>query len=264
MRLSFFFPNYINDVGDPSTLRDFAQTLEGLGYWGIDAVDHIAYPWPRAQDRRGLPAAGHHQPWQTSIEPLSFLAALAPLTTHLRLRTSIIILPQREPILVAKQCASIDRLSGGRFELGVGVGWSEAEYAALGADCRTRGRRADEQLEIIQRCWTEEHVQFDGRYYQVDDMSVLPKPLQSPRPPIWIGGGRADLKPVMRRLGRYGDGWMVIGGFDADRIRDGLELAWAEAARASRPVGRFQVQAVLDATGEDWQATAEGQLKAFG
>lgn len=263
MKLSYFFPNYVRDQVDASALHELGQSLEGMGFWGIDAVDHITYPWPQGENRRGLPAAGVHGPTQAPVEPLAYLAALAPLTSRIRLRTSIIILPQREPVLVAKQGASIDQLSGGRFELGVGAGWLQAEFEALGATFGNRGRRMDEAMEVIRRCWTDEHVSFSGRFYQVDDMSVAPKPRQRPHPPIWIGGGRENLEPVMRRLGRFADGWMIIGPGERSHVERGIELAKLEAQRCGRGELDFLLQIVLDLAGPDWRRTAEQRLRHF-
>lgn len=261
MDLSFFFPNYIADMVDAFVLRDFAQSLEGMGFWGIDAVDHITYPWPRGDDRRGLPPGGVHQPDQRPIEPFTYLAALALATQRIRLRTSIIILPQREPLLVAKQAASIDQLSGGRFELGVGAGWLQAEFQALGASFGNRGRRMDEELELIRRAWMQERITFEGRYYHVDEMSILPKPRQQPHPPIWIGGGRGEVVgPVMRRLGRYGNGWMAIGTPSLAHIRQGLFAAREEARHCGRGEVDFKLQLTLDLNGPDWQRAVAERL----
>lgn len=237
------YANYQPVLMDCGGLRAFCSALEDLGYAGIQVQDHVVYPWDEAA--YGYSAGGKvaHHPGQQVMEALTFLAAAAGCSGRLGLEASVIVLPQRHPLLLAKQVASIDRLSGGRFLLGVGPGWLEAEMRALGWDPATRGSRMDEALEIVVTALDDEHVRFAGRHFKVDDVSVEPRPERPAREIVWVGGGEGGgLARAMRRLGRWGNGWLVNPRFPLEEIPGPLEVARAEA----RATGRGDVEFGVD------------------
>lgn len=264
MKFSYFFGNYIPALTERAALRDFTQALEGLGLWGVTAVDHITYPWPTADGNTRMNIdSPFHTPTNSFPEILTYLAAVAMCTETLRLRTGILVLPQREPLLVAKQVASIDHLSGGRVELGVGIGWIEDEFQALGAPFHKRGKRMDESLEVLKRAWTEDHISFQGEFFQIDDMSMYPKPVQEPGRMLWLAGGdMGKLEPAMRRLGRYGAGWVVNWGTPKDWIREGVELAKQEARAAGRGEVEFGIEMMIGLVGDNWLERAVRRVEA--
>ena len=185
---------------DPAAIRDYAQAAEALGYSHVLAYDHILGANP---DRPG----GWSGPYtyQTPfIEPFLLFSYLAAATTRLGFISGVIILPQRETTLVAKQAATLDVLCGGRLRLGVGTGWNEVEYVATGYDFHSRGRRQEEQMEVLRLLWTQELVTYKGRWHDIPDAGLNPLPVQRPIP-IWFGG-HADA--VLRRIARLGDGWL--------------------------------------------------------
>ena len=179
---------------DMAAMRDFAQTADELGF------THLRVP-----ELLIRPGSGELH------ESLTLLSWVAALTTNIELVPSVIILPARQTVMVAKQAATIDVLSGGRLRLGVGIGGSAEEYAALGQDFHTRGRRCDEQLELLRLLWTQDSVDFEGRWDRVEGAGIGPLPVQRPIP-VWIGpGGGAPLpERVLRRIGRFADGWFAI------------------------------------------------------
>ena len=179
---------------DMAAMRDFAQTADELGF------THLRVP-----ELLIRPGSGELH------ESLTLLSWVAALTTNIELVPSVIILPARQTVMVAKQAATIDVLSGGRLRLGVGIGGSAEEYAALGQDFHTRGRRCDEQLELLRLLWTQDSVDFEGRWDRVEGAGISPLPVQRPIP-VWIGpGGGAPLpERVLRRIGRFADGWFAI------------------------------------------------------
>jgi probable F420-dependent oxidoreductase len=165
----------------------------------------------------------------------------------------VLILPQRQPALVAKQVATLDILSGGRIRLGVGAGWQEPEYESLGVPFSERGRRMDEFVDLLRRYWREDPVTFHGRYYHAEAMAIDPPPVQPGGPPIWFGGGSAA---ALRRTGRLGDGWMAVGE-QPETVRDkvaGIVRAAEEAGRDASTVGlqaMFGDSGNLDALAKD-------------
>ncbi len=216
---------------DPAVIREYAQTAEGLGYAHVLAYDHVLGANP---DRAG----GFRGPYtyQSSfMEPLTLFAFMAAVTERLEFTTGILILPQRQTALVAKQAATLDVLSGGRTRLGVGLGWNKVEYEALDQDFHTRGRRIEEQVALLRRLWTEPLVRFAGRWDSVPDAGLKPLPVQRPIP-IWFGG---YVDAVLRRVARMGDGWMPGHRRPADARPDLEKLTRyiEEAGRAPAEVG---------------------------
>jgi probable F420-dependent oxidoreductase len=198
MKLGVIFPQ--TEIGaDPAVLREYVQTVEGLGYDYLTVYDHVLGANP---DRLG----GWSGPYtyQTQFhEPMVLFGWMAALTQRLEFVTGVIILPQRQTALVAKQAAELSVLSGGRFRLGVGVGWNVVEYEGLGEDFHTRGKRVEEQVTLLRELWTKPLVNFEGDFDRIPDAGLNPLPTQPI--PIWFGG---DADAALRRSARLGDGWM--------------------------------------------------------
>ena len=198
MRLGAIFPQ-LESGADPVAIRDYAQAVEEMGYDHILIYDHVL-----GADTTNRPGwRGAYTAQSLFHEPFVLYGYFAAVTERVELVTDIIILPQRQTALVAKQAAEIDVLSGGRLRLGIGVGWNEVEYEALGENFRNRGVRSEEQIEVLRRLWTQEVVTFNGRWHTITEAGLNPLPVQRPIP-IRIGG---DADATMRRIARLGDGW---------------------------------------------------------
>ncbi len=199
MNIGVVFPQV--EIGqDPVAIREYAQAVEAMGYTHILAFDHVLGANP---DRPG----GWKGPYtyrHTFHEPFVLFGFLAAATRRLELVTGILILPQRQTALVAKQAAAVDVLSGGRLRLGVAVGWNAVEFEALGEDFKNRGKRIEEQIEVMRGLWTKELMTFNGQWHRVPDAGINPLPIQRPIP-IWMGG---ESQVVIRRAARLADGWM--------------------------------------------------------
>ena len=185
---------------DPVIVRDYAQGIEALGYQHVLAYDHVLGANPYRPGGR----LGPYTSEDSFMEPFSLFSFIAGLTQQLGFITGIIILPQRQTALVAKQAATLDCLCGGRLRLGIGVGWNPIEYTALNQDYSTRGARSEEQVQLLRQLWTEPLITFEGRWHNIPDAGLNPLPVQQPIP-IWFGG-HADV--VLRRMARHGDGWL--------------------------------------------------------
>lgn len=194
MKFGYVLPNFGGRI-TADQLLELATLCEGEGFDSVWATDHILVP----QELR--------EPYGELLEPLVTLSFVAAHTDRIRLGTSVIVLPQRNPMLVAKQAAALDVFSKGRLTLGVGAGWSETEFSFLGADFGRRGRVFDESLRLMRALWTQESVTFEGRFFRVKDAIFLPKPVRGSIP-LWIGG--ASPSAVARAL-RLGDGWHPTG-----------------------------------------------------
>jgi probable F420-dependent oxidoreductase len=187
--------------GDPSLVRDFAQNLEALGYDFLEAPDHVlgANPGTNAgTDPRARVADSMYH------DPFVLLGFLSAATTKLAFSTGVLIVAQRQTALVAKQAACLDVLSGGRFRLGIGVGWNPVEFTALNENFHNRGRRSEEQAQVMQALWAQPHVTFKGKYHTIDDAGINPRPA-SGKVPLWYGGHHEHTLP---RIAKWGDGWM--------------------------------------------------------
>ena len=204
MKFGVFLPISGRAAG-PTTLTEAARTAEALGYDSVWAADRIVIPW---EIKTPYPYSEGQQfivpPDRPFFEPLTCLAFLAGCTEKVKLGMSVLVLPYRHPLYWAKIATTIDQLSGGRFLLGVGVGWMNEEFAALGAPFKDRGRVSDEQLDLLNRLWKDERVSFNGRYYRFKDIAFSPKPFQKSHIPIWVGGEGAR---AQRRAAAYGDAW---------------------------------------------------------
>ncbi len=236
MKLSIEFPSVAYREG-PEAARRFAQAIERIGYDHIDVFDHVVMGF--AIDGR---PAGPYSPTMPILEPLMTLAHVAAVTSRVTLGTEVLVLPQREPTLVAKQVSTLDTLSGGRVRLGVGVGWQESEYDALGADFGTRGARMDEAISLLRAYWADARVDFDGKHYHATAMAMEPKPPQGRALPIWIGG---NSEPAYRRVGRLGDGWLASRVGDADDARRALDTIRRYAEQAGRDPSAIGLQSMV-------------------
>lgn len=255
MKIGVIFPQ-VEFGNDPIAVRDYAQTAEGLGFHHVSADDHIIGPNP---DR-----PGGWRGWVTYRtafhEPFVLFSFMAGVTQRLRFTNWILILPQRPTVLVAKQAATLDVLSGGRLRLGVGNGWNEIEYISLGQDFHTRGRRIEEQVELLRQLWTQPLVDFAGRWHMVPDAGINPLPVQQPIP-IWFGGG-ADA--VLRRAARLGDGWMPLAA-SADDARPALDQLDGYLAEAGRTRSAFGIDARIgydSGKPDEWAKAIEGWRSA--
>jgi probable F420-dependent oxidoreductase len=209
VEIGAIFPQ--TEIGaDLGAVREFAQAAEDLGYAHVLLYDHVVGANIERPDRAGghWPYT-HHDPFQ---EPFVALGYLAGVTQRVELVTGIVILPQRQTVLAAKQAATVDVLSGGRLRLGVGLGWNQVEYEVLGQDFHTRGKRLEEQVAVLRALWTQEIVTFHGRWHDIDEAGIKPLPVQRPIP-LWMGG---SAEPVLRRIGALADGWILAGGPSPD------------------------------------------------
>ena len=245
MRIGAVFPH--TEIGsDPAAIRDFAQAAEGLGYDHLLAYDHVV-----GADPAGYPDLKliytHESPFHELFVLFGFLAGL---TERIELFSGILILPQRQTALVAKQAAEVDVLSRGRLRLGVAVGWNPVEFAAQGEDFGNRGRRIEEQIAVLRALWTQELVTFEGRWHDIRDVGINPLPVQRPIP-IWIGGQSA---PVVERVARLGDGWIPFVTPD-DAGRELIARMHDHARGAGRDPGAIQIEkmiAMRQGTPDDW------------
>lgn len=252
MQLNAMFPT--RDIGnDAAKIRDWAQAAEDLGFAYIEVPDHVF----GATARDGwTPLYNEQDPFHETFVTLGFLAAV---TTRIRLSSGVLIAPQRQTGLIAKQAAEADLLSGGRLRLGIGVGWNHVEYDALGEDWKTRGARQAEQVDVLRRLWSEDLVTFEGRFHALREVNIVPPPVQRPIP-IWFGGVS---DAVVRRAARLGDGWMPIIAPD-EKAEQKLALLRAEMHKHGREGDKFGIEGWLrmqEADPQRWAAAADGWRK---
>ncbi len=208
MKLSVEFPSVAYREG-PERVLDLARAIEEIGYDEIAVFDHVVMGFPDPTRRSMYPAE------MPILEALMLLANVAAVTERVSLSTEVLVLPQRQPVLVAKQISTLDTLSGGRVRLGVGVGWQDSEYDALEEDFSTRGKRMDEAIDLLRAYWQGGRVGFEGTYYSSHDMGMEPVSPQGSALPIWIGG---VTPPALRRTAERGDGWMAGGITDEEAL----------------------------------------------
>ena len=246
MRIGVVFPQ--TEFGnDPKAIKDYTQTAEVLGYTHILAYDHILGANPERPG--GLKGPYTHE--SSFHEPLTLFSFMAAITHKIGFTTGIIILPQRQTALVAKQAATLDILSGGRLRLGVGLGWNQVEYQALNQDFHNRGKRIEEQIEVLNLLWTKPLVQFEGHWHSIQDAGLNPLPIQRPIP-IWFGG-HAD--QVIQRLAKFGQGWMPNYRLplDAKPTIDKLFALLIKFKRDPKSIGIEARIAYGDGNPEKWQ-----------
>jgi probable F420-dependent oxidoreductase len=255
VRLGAVFPT--TEIGsDPIVVRDFAQAAEALGYARLTAYDHVL---GAEHADRTPPLTGPYTQHDPFHEPMVLFGYLAGLTSTIELATGVMILPQRQAVLVAKQAAEVDLLSGGRLVLGVGTGWNHVEYSALGTSFATRARRMDEQVAVLRALWRDELVEFDGEFHHIDRAALVPRPN---RPiPVWFGGSKEG---SLRRAARIGDGFIF--GRSGPTIVDALTTLHSLLAEQGRDPATFGSEMLIDyALGPDtWHEHATAWEQAGG
>lgn len=252
MRIGVQFPT--TEIGtDIAGIRDFAQAAEELGYDHIRILDHVLGADPQQQ-----PEVPHFAYTHESVihEPFTLMSFLAALTSQVELATAIIILPQRQTALVAKQAAEVDVLSGGRLRLGIGVGWNPVEYEALGEEWHTRGRRCEEQLAVLRLLWTQDVVNYSGEWHRISHAGINPLPIQRPIP-IWLraGSSRGPAPPasVMRRIARHADGWFPLFPL-GEPVKEAIEQVNRHVQEAGRDLASFGIEVRFILAGKDPEA----------
>ena len=236
MKLGFSLP-VAGAWATPANQVRVAQEAERLGYHSLWVLQRLLFPVAPQNDYPPMPG----QPWPPAFEsvadPVVSLAFVAGATSKIRLGTSVLVMPYYTPVVLAKQLATLDRVSGGRLDVGLGIGWSRDEYDAVGVPYDKRGRRGDEFLACLKAIWTEDPVEFHGEFYRVPRAFVRPRPLQVPHPPITVGGfGIA----AVRRAVAYGDGFSG-GGVALDRVAPLIQELRRAAEQAGRDPARMQV-----------------------
>lgn len=251
MNLGVVFPQ--TEIGnDPSAIRDYAQAAERLEYDHLMVFDHVLGAHPERFEGLGFrPPYTYKTPFH---EPFVLFGYLAAVTTKLELVTGILVLPQRQTALVAKQAAEVDVLSGGRLRLGVGIGWNAVEFEALGENFHNRGRRSEEQVALLRALWKQELVDFEGTYHTVKRAGINPLPLQRPIP-VWMG---AMADRAIKRVARIADGWFPQFGPDQAARVEAFRGYVREAGRKPEDVG-IEGRITIARTPEDeWRSTLEG------
>ena len=225
---------------DLGAIKAFAQLADGVGYTHLRVPDQVLRP-----------RSGHLH------EPLMMLAYIAAVTENIELVPSVIIAPSRQTVLLAKQLATLSRLSDGRVRLGVGVGGSKAEYEALGEDFHTRGARAEEQIDLLRRLWSERQVDFDGRWDAVHGAGIDPLPAQPI--PIWIGAAGLPAPRIRTRIGKQADGWFVLCSPDEfDGLKADIDAAAQAAGRDASAIGTEAGVAVVGSRQAEWKDRVAG------
>lgn len=258
MQVGAVFPQL--EIGtDPEAIARYARTIEELGYDHMVIFDHVL----GADSTRPGGWTGPYDHRSMFHEPFVLYGHLAAITTRLKLATAVIVLPQRQTALVAKQAAEVDVLSRGRLILGVGIGWNQVEYEALDMSFRNRGRRIEEQIAVLRALWTQEVVDFTGRWHRIDRAGLDPLPVQRPIP-VWMGGGYQSrdgtiVEPALRRIAAVADGWFTHLPPTEDG-RAGMETFRRFVREAGRDPARVPVEGRVRAAGggpEEWKRGIE-------
>jgi probable F420-dependent oxidoreductase len=258
MQVGAVFPQL--EIGsDPDSIARYARTVEELGYDHLVIFDHVLGAdanrpggWTGVYDHRSM----FH-------EPFVLYGYVAAITTRIRLATAVIVLPQRQTALVAKQAAEVDVLSRGRLVLGVGIGWNAVEYEALDMSFTNRGRRIEEQIAVLRALWTQEVVDFKGRWHRIDRAGLNPMPVQRPIP-LWMGGGyqardRRVIEPALRRIAAMADGWLTHLPPNEDG-RAGMDIFRRYVQEAGRDPAKVPVEGRIPAARgdpEEWKRGVE-------
>jgi len=249
MQIGVTFPQ--TEIGaDPAVIRDYAQAAEGMGYRHLVAFDHVL--GADTTHRPGWRGYTHRQMFHEPFVLFGYLAAL----THLEFVPAVIILPQRQTALVAKQAAEVDVLTGGKLRLGIGVGWNPVEYEALGMNFQARGRVVEEQIEVMRLLWSQEVVSYKGQYHTITEAGLNPLPIRRSIP-IWLGG---SANVLLRRVARIGDGWFPQGQPD-DHMRRLLERLISYIREAGRDPSTVGIEARVNASEgnlDEWVRQTEG------
>jgi len=248
MKIGVVFPQ--TEFGDdPAAIKEFAQTAEAIGYSHVLVYDHVL---GAVHANRGPRLTGPYTEETPFHEPFVLFGFWAGVTTKIELVSGVIILPQRQTALVAKQCAEIDILSGGRLRLGVGTGWNYVEYDSLGENFHNRGKRQEEQIALLRKLWSEPVVDYTGKYHRIDRAGL--KPLPGRQIPIWMGGFS---EVAYRRAARLADGF-IFGGATPDALA-GLATVRGELTKQGRDASTFGVEAMVNyqAGPEHWRDHVE-------
>lgn len=236
VQLSVEFPSVVYREG-PAKVVELARAIESIGFDDLAMFDHVVMGY--ATETRRAPMYPSQMPILEALVTLGFVAAV---TERVTLSTEVLVLPQRQAVLVAKQVSTLDTLSGGRMRLGVGVGWQEAEYEALGEDYRRRGRQMDESIGLLRAAWSDERIEVQGERFHAATIAMEPKPPQAGGPPIWVGGGAPA---ALRRAGELGDGWMGMITGSGDDVRSMIDAVRGHAEQAGRDPDSIGLQAQL-------------------
>ena len=239
---------------DPLAIKDFAQAAEDMGYAYIFIADHVLGADSAHHDFPALRTYNHKS---VVHETMTLMGYLSAITEQVGLATGILILPQRQTVLVAKQAAEVDVLSGGRLRLGIGVGWNSVEFEALGEDFHNRGARSAEQIEVMRALWTQEVVDYHGKWHNISHAGLNPLPVQRPIP-VFLGAGSSATptiaEPVLKRVARIADGWCPNFGPD-ERGRAYVEKVHGYMLEMGRDSDKLQLDGRLRTSGkqpEDW------------
>jgi probable F420-dependent oxidoreductase len=235
MRYGFYLPTR-GQTASPEALETLIARAEDFGFSSVVIADHIVFP-VTIKSKYPYTVSGAFPGQGDALEQLSLMAFVAGKSQTLRLISSVMILPHRNPVVTAKMLATIDVLSRGRVTVGVGVGWLREEFEALGApDFDRRGAVSDEYLRIFKALWTQDPASYRGEFYRFDSIRCVPHPVQKPHPPIWIGG---HSKAALRRVARLGDGWHPVGANPAAPLRPPeMRALLDELARLTEAEGR--------------------------
>ena len=247
MQLGVTLP-LIDIGGDPTTVRDFAQAAEELGFAFLGAPDHVL-----GVNVASRPDWGNRNTSADLMhDPFVLFAYIAGITRKIGLSAEVLILAQRQAVLVAKQAASLAVLSDNRFRLGVGIGWNEVEFTGLNENFRDRGKRSEEQVQVMQQLWAEPHVSFKGRWHTIEDAGINPRP-STGRVPVWYGGHE---EVTLRRIAKWGDGWVMLAHPPGDKAAAEFEKLRRFAAEAGRDPAAIGIEVwVNTGTGgpADWR-----------
>ncbi len=255
MKLGVSLP--LTDIGgDPGVIKGFAQSAEGLGYEYLAAADHVL-----GVNEESRPNWGNRNTSDDCFhDPFVLFGFLSACTERIGFSTQVLILPQRQAALVAKQAACLDVLSGGRFRFGIGIGWNEAEYISLNENFKNRGRRSVEQIEVMKALWSNQHATFDGKWHHLDDLGINPLPL-SRSIPLWFGGHQ---DATLRRIAKYGDGWIMIAWSPGDEALLHFETLRNYVHKEGRNAEDVGIEVWVSASGtpDDWREEIDFWKKA--
>jgi probable F420-dependent oxidoreductase len=258
---------HLPHVGPSATrenLLEFARRMEGLGYDSLWVSDHVVIPRTYASRYPYNPAGRLGWEDLPLLEPLSTLLFAAAVTERVKLGTTVLVLPMRNPVLHAKMLATLDHLSNGRLLLGVGVGWLKEEFDALDQPFDHRGARTDEYIAVLRHLWTKDDPTFEGKYYRLGDVACYPKPVQQPHPPIQIGG---NTEPARRRAARLGDGWHAVEssgpGATADDLHAAIPAFREQVRAAGRDPAAVPVTLRLGIRGSEPSAAVAARLRTY-
>jgi probable F420-dependent oxidoreductase len=260
VQIGILFPHDELPDDAPGSAVEYAQAVEAAGFSHLAMHEHILGidlgTHPDAPPPYNIAHAFH--------EPFVLIAHLAAVTRRLEFLTDIMVLPQRQTALVAKQAAEVDVLSGGRLRLGVGIGYNPYEYASVGVDFASRAMRFEEQIEVLRLLWTQEVVTYDGRFHSLSGAGIRPLPVQRPIP-LWLGGGAGASARALERIGRLADGWLpsLVPGVDDDAMRLTMDTVFGAAAANGRPDGEPEIEGMVQVSKPFDPTETEARMQAW-